>query len=219
MQRVRDRKRLVQVLPQHAVVAEIGVQRGRFAKAIWRYARPRRLHLIDCWAEQQDERYRADTANVDDRRQEENYRRTVRRLARGIALGQVVLHRGFSVPVLATFPDAYFDWVYIDANHTYEGCRADLEACLPKMKPAGVIAGHDYIDTPYWRQRHYGVVQAVDEFCAEHGWELACLSEEPGNEINRQGNPSFALCRAGQQEQAIAPRSRRWPFTSLRRAA
>jgi len=218
METLRNRKRLVQALPRDGVVAEVGVQRGRFAKVIWRYARPRRLHLIDCWEQQDDERYQADAANVNGHRQEDNYRRTKQRLARAIAKNRVVLHRGYSVPTLQTFPNEYFDWIYIDANHTYEAVKADLEACRRKVKEAGVIGGHDYIDSAFWKERNYGVVEAVDEFCQNHGWEIVYLTAEPGNEINRRGNPSFALRRIGAPPLSQTQRFW-WPGSINRRAA
>lgn len=49
------------------------------------------------------------------------------------------------------------DFVYIDARHGYQHVKADIEAWLPRVKPGGIIAGHDY----EWR--HKGVVQAVYE--------------------------------------------------------
>jgi len=42
------------------------------------------------------------------------------------------------------FEDKSLAFVYIDADHSYEACSADIEAYLPKMKPGGVIAGHDW---------------------------------------------------------------------------
>lgn len=48
-----------------------------------------------------------------------------------------------------------FDMVFIDAEHTYEGCRADIDAWLPRARR--VIAGHDYNEA--WP----GVIKAVKE--------------------------------------------------------
>jgi len=42
------------------------------------------------------------------------------------------------------FPDAYFDFVFIDANHTYESVLADIQGWKPKVKPGGWLAGHDH---------------------------------------------------------------------------
>lgn len=56
----------------------------------------------------------------------------------------------------ATYPDDFFDIVYIDASHEYESVLADIRAWYPKVKAGGYICGDDY--TPGWP----GVVQAVN---------------------------------------------------------
>ncbi|NIL95924.1 MAG: hypothetical protein GTO62_01975, partial [Planctomycetales bacterium] len=88
-----------------------------------------------------------------------------------------------------------FDWVYIDANHTYEGVLADLEASLPKVRPGGLICGHDYTDTPAWQAANFGVVQAVHEFCGRHQWQIICITQELQDPKSRD-NPSFVLRHA-----------------------
>jgi hypothetical protein len=50
------------------------------------------------------------------------------------------------------------DLVYIDACHSYECVRNDLNAWFGKVKKGGIIAGHDY------KNNDYGVRQAADEF-------------------------------------------------------
>lgn len=37
------------------------------------------------------------------------------------------------------------DWLFIDGDHTYEGCRADYENYGPRVRPGGIIAIHDII--------------------------------------------------------------------------
>ena len=39
-------------------------------------------------------------------------------------------------------PDS-LDFVFIDGDHSTEAVTADIEAWLPKLKPDGVLAGHD----------------------------------------------------------------------------
>lgn len=50
------------------------------------------------------------------------------------------------------------DFVFIDAEHTYEGVSGDIKAWSGKVKPGGLIAGHDY-SAEAWP----GVTRAVDE--------------------------------------------------------
>jgi hypothetical protein len=50
--------------------------------------------------------------------------------------------------------------VFIDADHTYEAVKADIAAWLPKVKPDGILAGHDYKHFP---SMNFGVIQAVTE--------------------------------------------------------
>jgi Methyltransferase domain len=62
-----------------------------------------------------------------------------------------------SIKAAKLFPDKSLDFCFIDADHTYTSCKNDILAYLPKIKPGGIIAGHDYCDD--WP----GVKQAVAE--------------------------------------------------------
>lgn len=84
--------------------------------------------------------------------------REVRRLLEpaGHVIGN--LHSGLSWDGARLYGNASLDYVYIDADHHYEGVCRDLDAWLPKVKSGGIIAGHDFCDYP-----SYGVVRAVTE--------------------------------------------------------
>lgn len=76
--------------------------------------------------------------------------------------------------------DECFDLVFIDAEHTYAGIRADIDNYFPKLKRGGILSGHDcegklnefdraYIDAhkdidfDRVRKLHCGVIKAVGE--------------------------------------------------------
>jgi len=52
------------------------------------------------------------------------------------------------------------DMVFIDGNHTYEGCKGDIEAWLPVLKKGGILAIHDYEKT---EKEYPGVNDSVNE--------------------------------------------------------
>jgi hypothetical protein len=52
--------------------------------------------------------------------------------------------RSMSVDAAKNYQDNSLDFVFIDGDHSYEGCKADILAWLPKMKDGSIFAGHDY---------------------------------------------------------------------------
>jgi predicted O-methyltransferase YrrM len=61
--------------------------------------------------------------------------------------------QGKSVSVSPKVPNV--DLVFIDADHSYNGCYTDIKAYTPKVNKGGILSGHD-IDFP-------GVNKAVNE--------------------------------------------------------
>ena len=59
------------------------------------------------------------------------------------AFSRVRLHQGFTTEVLGTFPDDYFDFVYVDASHKYQNVKADLLLSYSEVRDGGYICGHD----------------------------------------------------------------------------
>jgi predicted O-methyltransferase YrrM len=62
-----------------------------------------------------------------------------------------------SVEAAKKFEDKSLDFVFIDADHSYEAVRADIGAWKPKIKPGGLLCGHDH------SENFPGVVRAVKE--------------------------------------------------------
>ena len=47
--------------------------------------------------------------------------------------GRVAVHRSPSADAGGRFEDGFFDWVYIDADHSYVGVSKDITAAAPKV--------------------------------------------------------------------------------------
>ncbi len=65
-----------------------------------------------------------------------------------------------SVEASVLVPKNYLDWVFIDANHEYDYIKENLEIWSERVKPGGLVSGHDYGN----KKRRGGVKQAVKEF-------------------------------------------------------
>ena len=60
----------------------------------------------------------------------------------------VKIIKEWSIPAALQFPDEYFDFVYIDGDHSYTAVLQDLKAWGPKVKAGGFLGGHDYSPSP-----------------------------------------------------------------------
>lgn len=181
------RRRLLRFLPSRAVVAEIGVARGKFSAWIKRVTDPRYLALIDPWVHQSESVYPADANNVEDREQNRRHEAVRRRFASNRTNAHVEVLRKFSHEAARDFDDGHFDWVYIDANHSYDSVRQDLLVWEPKVRRDGFICGHDFAVHGTARKLRFGVVEAVSEFVENSDYRLVALTVEPF--------PSYVLAR------------------------
>jgi len=130
-------------LPKGGRVIEVGVFDGDFSERILAMNEPRELHLVDPWFPKDDGTlYDGPTQDFKDGKTasealQEQYLQVTTRFAREIASGRVVLHRTLSHDAAPLFPDAHFDWMYVDASHFYDDVKRDIAAFFPKLKPGG----------------------------------------------------------------------------------
>jgi predicted O-methyltransferase YrrM len=56
----------------------------------------------------------------------------------------LTLLRAESARAAAAFEDGSLEWVFIDADHTYAAVVEDIRVWSPKLRPGGLISGHDF---------------------------------------------------------------------------
>ncbi len=69
------------------------------------------------------------------------------------------------------FPDGYFDFAYVDANHSEEAVAEDFSLWYPKVCVGGWFGGHDYNGVGD-RKGRFGVKKAVDRAAGLLGLEV-----------------------------------------------
>lgn len=159
---------------------EIGVREGWFSKVVLQHLACKKLYMVDPWLKQGVDAYPEDAptqAIYDDQ-----YRGAVAGVDMQIKEGRAVVLRKFSSAAMPLLKNA-IDWVYIDANHTYECCKEDLKLSADAIREGGFICGHDLLTLT--KHPHYGVLTAVAEFCAETQWRLWGYVQD--------GYPSYVL--------------------------
>lgn len=160
-----DREALLECLPKQGIVAELGTAGGHFALEILRRCEPVELHVFDL--------------DMDRLRPEVEGSPLVRR------------HIGDSSRNLAGLPDASFDWIYVDGDHSYRGVVRDVTVAVEKLKPAGVLVFNDYVQMSPMEMLAYGVVPVVNDLVAD-GWDVIAYA------LNADGYHDIALRRSAE---------------------
>jgi hypothetical protein len=163
-------QQIIDRVPMHAVGAEIGVFAGEISRALLKSDKVLSLYMVDSW-EGSGEAYQGDSgdwhAQLTDQMQEGFLRQAKQRVKFAGPRAHVIRER--SVDAADQVADGSLDFVFIDADHSYEGCKADIEAWRPKIKPGGLLSGHDYQNPNF---PLFGVTRAVDEFVSRHALKL-----------------------------------------------
>ncbi len=150
-----QREDILKRLPQGSIGAELGTQEGWFARRMLDFVNPKELHLFDIDLKPLYAKGDADL------------------------IARVQLHEGDSSTLLAQFPHDYFDWIYIDGDHSYEGVSRDIAVARTRVKPGGLLIFNDFTLWSPLECIDYGVPHAVCELVANEGWNFIYFALNP----------------------------------------
>lgn len=157
------RQEVISLISEGDVCAEVGVYKGDFANEMLK-KNPSKLHLIDPWKSIGDIPARWHAASQS---KMDSIKSSVTSRFSGNPV--VEISEKFSVDAVEDFADSYFDFIYIDANHSYEYVKRDLGNWWPKLKSGGFICGNAYQNNEYQVEvLDFGVVPAVDQFVSDN---------------------------------------------------
>jgi hypothetical protein len=135
------------------VGAEIGVERGGYSKVLCEANPGVKLYCVDPWLA-----YSEYTDHVKQSKLDGFYDEAKERLKDF----NCAIIKKTSMDAVRTFKDNFLDFVYIDGNHRLENAIEDIVFWSKKVKPGGIISGHDFIRYSYQRNNH--VVEAVTAY-------------------------------------------------------
>jgi len=161
-----------------AVFVEVGAYLGRsslyLASRIQASGKRIRVYVVDLWDGWLYDDYREDSqeeqGDVRGPEWEDVFWRFIRNVRRAGVEDVIYPLKMPSEQAANLFEDGTLDFVFLDADHSYEAVRRDLEAWFPKVKRRGVLGGHDYLHPDF-----PGVRRAADEFFMEQELPLQVL--------------------------------------------
>jgi hypothetical protein len=165
-----NRSELISQLPKNMAWAELGVFIGEFSKEIFTIASPSKLYLVDIFPDTMISGDK-DGHNV----RTLNLTNVPNELSSYFSNQPVEIIKSKTTDFLHRMSesDSKIDCVYIDADHSYDSVKKDLELSYNIVKENGFICGHDYHPTHF-----EGVFRAVNEFCAEKNLKIDMLSDD-----------------------------------------
>lgn len=121
---------------------ELGVSGGRFTMFLCATMHEMKMLAVDLWQEQPNNTL--DGSQTYEGWDHEGSYRTFTEKCNLFFPGRVDIKRMTTLEAAKHVDDGSVDFVFVDADHSYEGCAADIQAWLPKVRKGGMLAGHDY---------------------------------------------------------------------------
>jgi hypothetical protein len=141
--------------------AEIGVWQGKTSAKLLAGRLNLTLYMIDPWVvpKKESSYYKSgdDNARKNQAQHNKDYHTTLKKVK--FAGDRAIIKKMYSHEFVKLVKNDSLYFVFIDGDHSYDGCRIDIQMWLPKIKIGGFISGHDYN-----HPRLPGVRKAVDEF-------------------------------------------------------
>ena len=148
------------------VGAEIGVCHGVFAYHVLLKKNPSKLYLIDPWEYGLQADMETDITPENQRGRDIQYEAVCNYFS---GFENVEVLRLKSEDAASLFPESFFDYVYIDGEHSYAAVMRDLSNYFYKVKVGGYLIGDDY----GW----IGIMPAVQDFLQMHQSDCLFLDD------------------------------------------
>lgn len=120
----------------YTIGAEIGTEQGLYAKVLLDANPGLKLYGIDSWTVYDGYRDRMRKSKM------EGFYEQTKELLKGY---DCELIKDWSMEAVKKFANESLDFVYIDGNHEFRYVAEDIAEWSKKVRPGGIISGHDYV--------------------------------------------------------------------------
>lgn len=155
------------------VGAEVGVLAGSYSAILCQSIPGLKLYCVDSWG-------------LNSQRKKDYYLGKYEQAKALLLPYDCELIRKTSTDAVKDFGFETLDFVYLDADHRYEFIATDLSLWAQKVRPGGIVAGHDYLHA-----KKCQVLDAVDEYVVAHSYELFVTDKDPKARYKDDKNSSW----------------------------
>lgn len=167
----------------YKVGCEVGLFRGRNARAMFRAIPELKLYGIEPYDDQP-----TSTRHKTVPRYERNRKMMTERLKNK----NIIVIEKFSEIAVQEIPYDCLDFVYIDGDHSYDYAMTDIILWSRRVRPGGIVSGHDYIlPGDYHHKFDINVTEAVDNYIAVHKIDNWYLTDKVGARNKSDKCPSW----------------------------
>lgn len=151
---IKDRLELAEYFAElgFKLGVEIGVLSGGYSTILCQVNPALKLYCIDSWG-------------IGDVRLHDYHVRKYQVAKKKLSPYSAMLIRKRSMDAVGDFTNNSLDFVYIDANHSFDNIMRDILEWSTKVKKGGIVSGHDY-------NTGAGVKSAVDAYTTSHHLRL-----------------------------------------------
>ena len=134
--------------------AEIGVESGAYSEILCKFNPNLHLLCVDAW-----QPYKGYMDYAYQQTLSTSYETAKKVLS---PYNNVTFIRKFSMDAVKDVEDNSLDFVYIDGNHTLQYVINDICEWSKKVRPGGIVSGHDYHH--FKKSRQFHVIEAVNAY-------------------------------------------------------
>lgn len=170
---------------------EVGVAGGEYSETICKANPQMKIYGVDLWKGYEGYKHHIDKETFNGL-----YEEAKNRLSK---YPNYEIIKELSMDALKRFANESLDFVYIDANHEDPYITQDIVEWYKKIRPGGIIAGHDYIRNS---------IAGKDEHDAKEDWNV----KDAVNKFVTDNNimPWFLLGLNAKKPGMIRDKSRSW---------
>ena len=174
----------------YTVGCEVGVEKGKNAQTMFEIIPNLKLYVVDSYKQHPQYNYAA--VDFPHHWNKHNLLMAKRQAEKKMQGRNAVIIEKFSDEAVQDIPYDSLDFVYIDGGHSYDYVMTDIILWTWRVRPGGIVSGHDYISASELNLKlDINVQQAVNDYISVHKIDNWFLTDKTRKSNHNNKCPSW----------------------------